>query len=294
MKLKNADHLAPEDHGRARHRRAPPAAGRPHQAQARQGQGDGLPRLGLPTLFGEKVVMRLLDKSNLQLDMTKLGFDAEPLARVQGGDRQAVRHGAGDRPHRLGQDHDALLRARRAEQDRRQHLHRGGPGRVQLRRHQPGADARGHRPQLRGRAARASCGRIPTSSWSARSATSRRRRSGSRRRSPATWCSRRCTPTTRPAPSRRLLNMGIEPFLVTAAVNLIVAQRLARKLCGECKKAVDDPRPGAHRRRRPARGDRHVRGLRARRLQDLQRPRLQGPRRAVRGHAASGMGSRSW
>src|SRR5438105_9506096 len=32
-----------------------------------------------PTLFGEKVVMRLLDKSNLQLDMTKLGFDAEPL-----------------------------------------------------------------------------------------------------------------------------------------------------------------------------------------------------------------------
>ena len=35
----------PQDHGVARHRRAPPAAGRPHQAQARQGQGDGLPRL---------------------------------------------------------------------------------------------------------------------------------------------------------------------------------------------------------------------------------------------------------
>ena len=33
----------------------------------------------LPTLFGEKVVLRLLDKSNLQLDMTKLGFDPEPL-----------------------------------------------------------------------------------------------------------------------------------------------------------------------------------------------------------------------
>src|SRR5438128_8498900 len=32
-----------------------------------------------PTLFGEKVVLRLLDKSNLQLDMTKLGFDADPL-----------------------------------------------------------------------------------------------------------------------------------------------------------------------------------------------------------------------
>ena len=33
----------------------------------------------LPTLFGEKIVMRLLDKSNLQLDMTKLGFEPGPL-----------------------------------------------------------------------------------------------------------------------------------------------------------------------------------------------------------------------
>ena len=33
----------------------------------------------LPTIWGEKVVMRLLDKSNLQLDMTKLGFDTRPL-----------------------------------------------------------------------------------------------------------------------------------------------------------------------------------------------------------------------
>jgi type IV pilus assembly protein PilB len=33
----------------------------------------------LPTIWGEKIVMRLLDKSNLQLDMTKLGFDQKPL-----------------------------------------------------------------------------------------------------------------------------------------------------------------------------------------------------------------------
>ena len=32
-----------------------------------------------PTLFGEKIVLRLLDKSNLQLDMTKLGFESDPL-----------------------------------------------------------------------------------------------------------------------------------------------------------------------------------------------------------------------
>ena len=33
----------------------------------------------LPTLFGEKVVLRLLDKSNLQLDMTKLGFEPDQI-----------------------------------------------------------------------------------------------------------------------------------------------------------------------------------------------------------------------
>jgi type IV pilus assembly protein PilB len=42
---------------------------------------------------------------------------------------------------------------------------------------------------------------------------------------------------TNDAPSTvsRLLNMGIEPFLVTASVNLIVAQRLARRICADCK-----------------------------------------------------------
>ncbi|TMA12964.1 MAG: type II secretion system protein GspE, partial [Deltaproteobacteria bacterium] len=37
----------------------------------------------LPTLFGEKIVMRLLDKSNLQLDMSKLGFDPKTLSDFQ-------------------------------------------------------------------------------------------------------------------------------------------------------------------------------------------------------------------
>ncbi|MGZ3735667.1 MAG: GspE/PulE family protein, partial [Bdellovibrionota bacterium] len=42
---------------------------------------------------------------------------------------------------------------------------------------------------------------------------------------------------TNDAPSSitRLLNMGVEPFLVTAAVNLICAQRLVRKICPQCK-----------------------------------------------------------
>ena len=37
----------------------------------------------VPTLFGEKIVMRLLDKENLRLDMTKLGFESESLAKFE-------------------------------------------------------------------------------------------------------------------------------------------------------------------------------------------------------------------
>jgi type IV pilus assembly protein PilB len=33
--------------------------------------------------------------------------------------------------------------------------------------------------------------------------------------------------------------MGVEPFLVTASVNLILAQRLARKICSECKQPIE-------------------------------------------------------
>src|SRR5690606_24117739 len=45
---------------------------------------------------------------------------------------------------------------------------------------------------------------------------------------------------TNDAPSTvsRLLNMGVEPFLVTASVNLVLAQRLARKICEECRTEV--------------------------------------------------------
>lgn len=48
---------------------------------------------------------------------------------------------------------------------------------------------------------------------------------------------------TNDAPSTitRLLNMGVEPFLVATSVHLICAQRLVRKICAECKEKVDTP-----------------------------------------------------
>ena len=90
---------------------------------------------------------------------------------------------------------------------------------------------------------------------------------------------------TNDAPSAitRLTEMGIEPFLTASAVDCVVAQRLARRLCNYCKQ-----RTVLHGRRAqgaPAsrRGVRH-RGLRAGRLRALLALRLQGPRRHLRGH----------
>src|SRR5690606_16078919 len=45
-----------------------------------------------------------------------------------------------------------------------------------------------------------------------------------------------------PSTISRLLNMGIEPFLVTASLNVIVAQRLARRICTDCKEVYEVPR----------------------------------------------------
>jgi type IV pilus assembly protein PilB len=42
-----------------------------------------------------------------------------------------------------------------------------------------------------------------------------------------------------PATISRLLNMGVEPFLITASVNLVLAQRLARKICVDCKQPFE-------------------------------------------------------
>ena len=147
------------------------------------------------------------------------------------GDREPLRHGAGHRADRLRQDHDAVLRAVARQHARSQRDDRRGPGRVQPRRHQPGAGARGRRPHASPRRSRRSCARTPTSSWSARSATSRPRRSRSRRRSPATSCCRRCTPTTPRARSAACIDMGIEPFLVASSVNLVLGPAAGARAC---------------------------------------------------------------
>ena len=65
-----------------------------------------------------------------------------------------------------------------------------------------------------------------------------------------------------PTAITRLIEMGIEPFLVASAIDCVVAQRLARTLCPHCKKRDDHPADGPARARLPA--ARRHRGLRAR------------------------------
>ena len=104
----------------------------------------------LPTLFGEKVVLQAPRQVEPPARHDQARLRGEGAQGLHGRHTQALGNGARHRPHRKRQDHDALLGSFRAQQDKREHLHGRGPGRVQPHGHQPGPDARGHRPQLRG------------------------------------------------------------------------------------------------------------------------------------------------
>ena len=108
----------------------------------------------VPTLFGEKIVMRLLDKENLRLDMTKLGFEQESLTKFE---RQILKpYGmvlvTGS--HGFRQNQHSLFFGRAPEHFGNQHHDRRRPGRIPAARNQPGADEGTDRPELRLRSAR--------------------------------------------------------------------------------------------------------------------------------------------
>ncbi len=39
----------------------------------------------------------------------------------------------------------------------------------------------------------------------------------------------------------RMINMGVEPFLITSSINLVIAQRLVRRICPKCKEEINAP-----------------------------------------------------
>jgi type IV pilus assembly protein PilB len=187
----------------------------------------------LPTLFGEKVVLRLLDKSSLQLDMTKLGFEEHSLGDFKWGIEQPYGMVLVTGPTGSGKTttlYSALsdlnkpeVNISTAEDPVEYNLM--GINQVQMKEEVGLNFAAALRSFLRQDPDIIMVGEIrdfETAEIAVKAAL--------------TGHLVLSTLHTNDAPSTisRLLNMGVEPFLVTASVNLIVAQRLARKICKDC------------------------------------------------------------
>jgi type IV pilus assembly protein PilB len=192
----------------------------------------------LPTLFGEKIVLRLLDKSNLQLDMTKLGFEVEQLQDFKdsinqpfgmvlvtgptGSGKTTTLYSALSELNKVGENLST------AEDPVEYNL--TGINQVQMHEDIGLNFAAALRSFLRQDPDIIMVGEIrdfETAEIAVKAAL--------------TGHMVLSTLHTNDAPStvNRLLNMGIEPFLVASSVNCIVAQRLARRICSECK--IPDP-----------------------------------------------------
>jgi type IV pilus assembly protein PilB len=195
----------------------------------------------LPTLFGEKIVCRLLDKSNLQLDMTKLGYEEKALEWFQeaihkpfgmvlvtgptGSGKTVSLYSA------LAELNDSTLNISTAEDP--VEFNFGGINQVHMHEEIGLNFAAALRSFLRQDPDIIMIGEIrdfETAEIGIKAAL--------------TGHLVLSTLHTNDAPSTisRLLNMGVEPFLVSSAVNLITAQRLGRRVCKECKEPEDVPK----------------------------------------------------
>ncbi|MFQ5354179.1 MAG: type IV-A pilus assembly ATPase PilB [Thermodesulfobacteriota bacterium] len=194
----------------------------------------------LPTLYGEKVVLRLLDKSNLQLDMTKLGFEDSALEAFISAIHQPWGIVLVTGPTGSGKTttlYSALSELNKitdnistAEDPVEFNL--TGINQVQMHDEIGLNFAASLRSFLRQDPDIIMVGEIrdyETAEIAIKAAL--------------TGHLVLSTLHTNDAPStiNRLLNMGIEPFLVASATNLILAQRLARKICTECQEKIEVP-----------------------------------------------------
>ncbi|HAN30014.1 MAG TPA: type IV-A pilus assembly ATPase PilB [Myxococcales bacterium] len=188
----------------------------------------------LPTLFGEKVVLRLLDKSNLQLDMTKLGFDAEELAKFKKAIHQPFGMVLVTGPTGSGKTttlYSALADLNKVGENLSTaedpvEFNLDGINQVQMHEGIGLNFASVLRSFLRQDPDIILVGEIrdfETAEIAIKAALTGHLVLSTLHTNSA------------PATINRLLNMGVEPFMVTASLNLIAAQRLARRLCKECK-----------------------------------------------------------
>ena len=197
----------------------------------------------LPTLFGEKIVLRLLDSDNLMLDLTKLGFEPESLKQW---DRQINKPygmvlvtgptGSGKTNtlySSISKLNTADVNILTAEDP--VEFNFAGINQVQMK-EQIGLNfAMALRSFLRQDPNIILVGEIrdfETAEIAIKASL--------------TGHLVLSTLHTNDAPSTisRLMNMGVEPFLVATSVNIICAQRLVRRICSKCK-AVEAHQPPA-------------------------------------------------
>ena len=106
----------------------------------------------LPTLFGEKIVLRLLDKDKLMLDMTKLGFEPESLSRFEVAIQKPWGMVLVTGPTGSGKTNTLYSSLSKINSTGTNIMTGRGSGRVQHGRGQPGSGAGKHRAQFCGRA----------------------------------------------------------------------------------------------------------------------------------------------
>ena len=188
----------------------------------------------LPTLFGEKIVMRLLDKDKLMLDMTRLGFESESLARFELAIQKPWGMVLVTGPTGSGKTntlYSAISRINTSDTNIMTaedpvEFNLPGINQVQVRENIGLNFAAALRSFLRQDPNIILVGEIrdfETAEIAVKAAL--------------TGHLVLSTLHTNDAPStvNRLMNMGIEPFLVASSVNLICAQRLTRRICTNCQ-----------------------------------------------------------
>jgi type IV pilus assembly protein PilB len=194
----------------------------------------------LPTLFGEKIVMRLLDKDKLMLDMTKLGFEVESLRKFENAILRPYGMVLVTGPTGSGKTntlYSALQRINKPEvnimtAEDPVEFNLSGINQVQMKENIGLNFAASLRSFLRQDPNIILVGEIrdfETAEVAIKAAM--------------TGHLVLSTLHTNDAPStiNRLMNMGIEPFLVATSVHLIVAQRLVRRVCSFCKEPAEQP-----------------------------------------------------
>ncbi|MBE0501948.1 MAG: type IV-A pilus assembly ATPase PilB [Desulfuromonadales bacterium] len=195
----------------------------------------------LPTLFGEKIVMRLLDKSNLQLDMTKLGYEVQALEWFKREIHKPFGMVLVTGPTGSGKTvslYSALSELNKVTENISTaedpvEFNFAGINQVQMHEDIGLNFAAALRSFLRQDPDIIMIGEIrdfETAEIGVKAALTGHMVLSTLHTNDA------------PATINRLLNMGIEPFLVASAVNLITAQRLGRRVCANCKEPFDVPK----------------------------------------------------